>query len=53
VLRKFDSERHFMKHLFGRTIAKALLVGTLLGTASVASVANAAVGVFPSQHLTI
>jgi hypothetical protein len=34
-----------MKHLFGQTIAKALLVGTLLGTASVTSVANAAVGV--------
>ena len=38
-----------MKHSFGRSIAKALLVSTLLGTASVASVANAAVGVFPSS----
>ena len=38
-----------MKHSFGRSIAKALLVGVLLGTASVASVANAAVGVFPSS----
>ncbi len=38
-----------MKHLFGKTIAKALLVGTLLGTASVASIANAAVGVFPTS----
>jgi hypothetical protein len=38
-----------MKHSFGRTIAKALLVSTLFGTASVASVANAAVGTFPSS----
>ena len=41
--------RHFMKHLFGHTLAKALLVGTLLGTTSVASVANAATGVFPTS----
>ena len=32
-----------------KPFAKALLVGTLLGTASVTSVANAAVGTFPSS----
>ncbi|MCB1658347.1 MAG: hypothetical protein KDI39_08990 [Pseudomonadales bacterium] len=39
-----------MKHSFARSFAKALLVGSLLSTAPiVSSVANAAVGVFPTS----
>jgi len=38
-----------MKSSFARTIAQAVLVTSLLGTASVTSVAHAAIGVFPAS----
>jgi pimeloyl-ACP methyl ester carboxylesterase len=39
----------YMKFSFASKIAKAILVASILGTASLAPVANAAVGVFPAS----